>query len=214
MDWQEVKSKARVVLAPVVGVLASLGIPPLLVSLLGLSFSLYGAVVVAGGSLFLGAVFLILSGVSDVVDGDLARRINRETPFGAFLDSTVDRVTEFAYFGAIIMYTVNRPGGFHNFEVAVVIVALAGAVLTSYARARAEGLGLECKVGLLERPERIVLFAVGLVLGYRILIAIMTVLAVASLVTFLQRIAHVHRCTRDLPPPPPSDLPANDPPTD
>jgi CDP-diacylglycerol--glycerol-3-phosphate 3-phosphatidyltransferase len=196
MTKQRFKTKARRILDPVVSLLDTLGVPPFLVSLFGLAFSLYGAVVVAGGALALGALFLLLSGACDVLDGDLARRRNQVTRFGAFIDSTFDRVTEFAYFGGILLLTVNRSGGFQNWQVIVIMVALAGSVLTSYARARAEGLDVECTVGIMERPERIALLLLGLLLGYRILMAVMTILAVTSVYTFIQRIVHVHRTAR------------------
>lgn len=196
MSKRDFKSKARGILNPMVSTLDSLGVPPLLVSLLGLAFSLYGAVVVSEGSLLLGALFLLLSGACDVLDGDLARRRNMVSKFGAFIDSTLDRVAEFAYFGGILLYTVNRVGGFSDWQVTVIMVALAGSVLTSYARARAEGLGVECTVGIMERPERIALLLVGLILGYHVLMIVMIVLAVSSVYTFLQRIVHVHKATR------------------
>jgi CDP-diacylglycerol--glycerol-3-phosphate 3-phosphatidyltransferase len=192
MTKQDFKTNARRILNPVVSVLDALKVPPFLVSVFGLAFSLYGAVVVAGGSLFQGAVFLLLSGLCDVIDGDLARRRNLVSRFGAFIDSSFDRVTEFAYFGGILLLTVNRTG-FHDWQVVVILVALSGSVLTSYARARAEGLGIGCTVGVMERPERIALLLLGLLLGYRILIAVMTILAVTTMYTFIQRIVHVHR---------------------
>ena len=196
MTKQDLKTNARRILNPIVSTLDSLGVSPFLVSVFGLAFSLYGAVVVAGGSLFQGAVFLLLSGLCDVIDGDLARRRNAVSKFGAFIDSTFDRVTEFAYFGGILMLTVNRGGGFQDWQVIVILVALAGSVLTSYARARAEGLDIGCTVGIMERPERIALLLLGLLLGYRILMAVMTILAVTSVYTFVQRVAHVHRESR------------------
>jgi len=196
MTKVDVKNRARRVFDPIVAALAAMGIPPLLVSLVGLALSLYGALLVADGGLALGGLLLLLAGVCDILDGDLARRRGVASTFGAFIDSTLDRVTEFAYFGGIILYVVNRPGGFHDYEVAIVIVALAGSVLTSYARARAEGLGLECKVGVMERPERIILLAVGLLLGYHVLRIIMTILAAASMLTFLHRVIHVYRVSR------------------
>lgn len=196
MTKRRFKTKARRILDPIVSLMDSMGVPPFLVSLFGLAFSLYGAVVVAGGGFLMGAVYLLLSGACDVLDGDLARRRNLVSRFGAFIDSTFDRITEFAYFSGILLFTVHRPEGFGDWQVAVILVALAGSVLTSYARARAEGLGLECTVGVMERPERIALLLVGLVLGYRILMAVITILAVTSLYTFLQRVAHVHRSTR------------------
>lgn len=191
-------------LDPVVGLLASLAVPPLLVSLFGLAFSLYGAVVVAEGRLFLGAIFLIISGLCDVLDGDLARRRNMVSRFGAFMDSVLDRVTEFAFLGGIIYYLVNRVDGPHNFLLCVTLVALTGSILTSYTRARAEGLGYECKVGIVERPERVALLALGLLLGYRILGLVLIVLAATSVYTVFQRIAHVRRVSSE------NDRPADD----
>jgi len=199
MTKLDLQNRARRIFAPVVAGLAAIGIPPTLVSLTGLALSLYGASLVADGGLAAGGLFLLIAGLCDIVDGDLARYRGSTSAFGAFIDSTLDRVTEFAYFGGIILYVVNRPAGFTDFEVAIVIVALAGSVLTSYARARAEGLGVDCKVGLLERPERIILLAVGLFLGYRVLRVVITLLAVASMITFIHRTIHVYRRARRLP---------------
>ncbi len=196
MSKQDLKTQARKLLNPAVSALDSLGVPPFLVSLFGLAFSLYGAVVVSDGALALGAGFLLLSGLCDVLDGDLARRRNMVTRFGAFIDSTFDRVTEFAYFGAILLFTVNRAGGFQTWQVTIILVALAGSVLTSYARARAEGLGVSCSVGIMERPERITLLLAGLIFGYRILMTVMIILAVTSVYTFIQRVTHVYRVTK------------------
>jgi CDP-diacylglycerol--glycerol-3-phosphate 3-phosphatidyltransferase len=193
MDKHEFKNYSRRILDPVVTWLASMNVPPLLVSLFGLAFSLYGALVVARGSLALGGVFLLLSGLCDVLDGDLARRRGVAGRLGAFLDSTLDRVAEFAYFGGFLYYVVNRPGGYSDFVFVMTLVALTGSVLTSYARARAEGLGFECTVGIMERPERIALLSVGLFLGYRVLSIVLTVLAITTTYTFVQRILHVHR---------------------
>jgi CDP-diacylglycerol--glycerol-3-phosphate 3-phosphatidyltransferase len=92
-----------------------------------------------------------------------------------------------------LLFVVRRPGGFDAYEPVVVLLALMGSVLTSYARARAEGVGIECKVGVMERPERIALMAIGLIAGYRFLMAVMILLAVTSLYTVFQRIRHVHR---------------------
>jgi CDP-diacylglycerol--glycerol-3-phosphate 3-phosphatidyltransferase len=191
-----VRDRARKLLDPVVGLLASARVPPLLVSLAGLALSLYGASAVAGGALALGGVFLLLAGLCDVLDGDLARRRGLASPFGAFIDSTLDRVTEFAYFGGIILYFVNRPAGFRDYDVAVALLALAGSVLTSYARARAEGLGLHCKVGMMERPERIALLVLGLLFGYHVLVVVLTVMAAITMLTFVQRVVHVRRLSQ------------------
>lgn len=189
----QLQTWARRIFDPIVGALAAMGVPPLFVSAVGLALSLYGAGLVAGDRLPLSGVILLLAGLCDVLDGDLARRRRVASRFGAFIDSTLDRVTEFAYFGGIILYVVRRPDGFADWEIVVPFVALAGSVLTSYARARAEGVGIECKVGLLERPERIALLALGLLVGYWFLRIIMVVMAIATFATFLHRVVHVYR---------------------
>lgn len=193
MDKNQFKKVSRKILDPVVTAMAAMGIPPAMVTLVGLVLSLYGAVVVARGSLALGGLFLLLSGLCDVLDGDVARRRRLASRFGAFLDSTLDRVAEFAYFGGMLYYIVDRPGPVSNFVFVVTIAALTGSVITSYARARAEGLGYECTVGIMERPERIALLTVGLLLGYRVLVVVLTILAVTTLYTSVQRILHVRR---------------------
>ena len=219
MKKTEVKEYARKILDPIVAALTSLGVPPSLVSILGLLLSLYGAVVVARGQLALGGVFLLLSGICDVLDGDVARRRGTASRFGAFLDSTLDRVAEFAFFGGFLYYLVHRPGGGSDVVFVLTIAALTGSVMTSYARARAEGLGYGCTVGIMERPERIAALTLGLLLGYRVLTVILAVLAVTTIYTFIQRIVHVHRVSsaddRPLetpaPEPAPEANPTNDP---
>jgi len=195
MDKRSFQHSGRKLLEPVVSLLASFGVSPLLVSFFGLALSGWGAVVVAKGSLLAGGIFLLLAGLCDVLDGDLARRLNRVSRFGAFIDSTLDRVSEFVLFGGVLMYVVRRPNDYPLYEPVVVLLALMGSVLTSYARARAEGLGIECKVGIMERPERLGLLALGLILGHRFLMAVMMLLAVTSLFTVVQRIRHVHRAS-------------------
>jgi CDP-diacylglycerol--glycerol-3-phosphate 3-phosphatidyltransferase len=193
MDKRALQASARKILEPVVNVLVAFHISPLLVSIFGLAFSVWGGIVVARGWLLAGGIFLLLAGLCDVLDGDVARRLGRASRFGAFIDSVLDRASEFVYFGGILMYVVRRPSGFEVYEPVVIMLALMGSVLTSYARARAEGVGIECKVGVMERPERIALLALGLILGYRFLMAVMILLAVTSLYTVFQRIRHVHR---------------------
>ena len=197
MDKQQIKQNARKVLDPIVHQLAVWKVPPTAVSILGLIISLYGAYVLAKGSLFWGGFWLLASGLADVVDGSLARYSHTDSKFGAFLDSTLDRVTELAYFGAIILYYVGRPQGFSDFTLVLVLVAMSGSILISYARARLEGLGYTCKVGLLERTERIALLTVGLILGSRVLWLVLLILAVGTTLTVIQRLVHAHRVTRE-----------------
>ncbi len=201
MDKRALQSGARRILDPVVSLLVSYGVSPLLVTVFGLLLSIWGGVVVARGSLRLGGVFLLLAGLCDVLDGDVARRLGKASSFGAFIDSVLDRLSEFAYFGGILLFVVRGPGSYSYYEPVVILLALTGSILTSYARARAEGLGIECKVGVMERPERIGLLAIGLIAGYRFLMAVMILLAVTSLYTVMQRIRHVHRVASSVDPP-------------
>jgi CDP-diacylglycerol--glycerol-3-phosphate 3-phosphatidyltransferase len=197
MNKKEFKERARRLLDPMVAVMVSMEIPPLLISLVGLLLSLFGALKTARGSLAWGAVFLLLAGLCDVMDGEVARRRGVVSRFGAFIDSTIDRVTEFAYFGAFVLYFITRPQGFNPTQVIIVLIALAGSVLTSYTRARAEGLGLSCTVGMMERPERVALLTLGLLLGSRVLTVVLVFLAVSTTLTTFQRILHVHRVTSE-----------------
>lgn len=196
MTKHQFKTILRKILSPAVSALSAWGVSPMLVTLFGLVLALYGAMVVAEGKLALGAVFLLLSGFCDVLDGDIARRRGVASRFGGFLDSTLDRVGEFAYFGGILYYAINRPGGASPYVFCVVMVALAASILTSYARARAEGLGYACTVGIMERSERVGLLALGLLLGYTALVVILTILAITSVYTVIQRIIHVYRVSR------------------
>jgi len=193
-DKVTIKNRLRGLLDPAVRLLMKLGVPPMAVTIAGLALSFVGAFEIARGAFVAGGILLIVSGLCDTLDGALARKTGRESVFGAFIDSTVDRVAELAYFGALIVYY--GAGGRHGrVAVPLVVVALAGSFLTSYTRARAEGLGLECRVGLLERPERVALLVLGLLLGNTALFAMIVCLAVLTVVTSLQRIVHVHRVT-------------------
>ena len=149
------KDKGREILAPLVGVLANLGVTPTGVTLFGLGLHVLGAVVIGFGSLAGGGFILLLAAVCDALDGALARQTGQVSRFGAFLDSTIDRVDETVVFAGIAAYYLGSPSGWGDVWAVVSLLALAGSLITSYARARAEGLGLECSVGVFERPERI-----------------------------------------------------------
>lgn len=192
----EIKDRLRGLLDPVVSFLASLGISPMAVSVSGLVLSLVGAVFVARGRLILGALILILSGLCDSLDGSLARRTGKVTTFGAFFDSTGDRITELAYYGALLFYFAGT-GTFNLLMTFFILASIAGSFLTSYTRARAEGLGMECRVGLLERPERLAILMLGLFLGRSALVVVIIFLAFLTLYTFVQRVLYVKRVSAE-----------------
>jgi CDP-diacylglycerol--glycerol-3-phosphate 3-phosphatidyltransferase len=135
-----------------------------------------------------GAYLLLLGSTMDMLDGVVARVNDKVTDFGAFLDSVLDRYSDAFVFIGISWY-FHRDGNLLG--VALSLGTLVGAFLTSYARARAEGMGRECKVGLLERPERIVLVAFGALTGW--MIEVLWVMLFLTHLTVVQRMRHVHK---------------------
>ena len=155
------------------------------------------------GELRAGAVLLLGSGLFDILDGKVARRGHMESKFGAFYDSVMDRIGEAGLFTGIAIYFLTTAGQrWPILGLGVCFASLSGAFLVSYARARAEGLGLDCKVGMAQRAERILLIAVPSLIwgagkhGY-LLLSILAVLMLMSFITVWQRVAHVRRITRD-----------------
>jgi CDP-diacylglycerol--glycerol-3-phosphate 3-phosphatidyltransferase len=193
-EWKAIKERTRRILDPLIYVLAAAGVSPMLVSLAGLAASACGAWVIGRGSLFWGGVWTLVSGICDVLDGGLARERGRQTRFGAFIDSTFDRVSELLIYGAILIYFSAR--GYPLVLLVVICVAMGASFLVSYARARIEGLGYECTVGLLERPERVAILITGLLLGRRALIGAIFLIAFGAAVTVIQRIQHAYDVTR------------------
>ncbi|MDZ7859448.1 MAG: CDP-alcohol phosphatidyltransferase family protein [Candidatus Krumholzibacteriota bacterium] len=190
----EIKNFFRRLLTPLVSLISLMGISPLTITSAGILISLVGAFLVAGGKLFAGGVALAISGLCDIIDGSLARKGEKVTVFGAFFDSTGDRVAELAYFGALVLYYAGKVP-VSSFYIILVLIAMSGSLLTSYARARAEGLGVRCEIGFLERPERIILLIVGLIFGGVTLVTVIAVLAFLTVFTFIQRVVHVGKLT-------------------
>lgn len=179
-------------LQPLVDRLAARQTTPNQVTVAALGISLLAALCIAGGGLRLGALLLLLAAVGDLIDGMLARQTGQVTPFGAFFDSTLDRLGEGAILAALAYQfaVTGRP-----MVVAVTLLALLGSLLVSYTRARAEALGVECKVGLMSRAERVALLVAGLLIGLPGLAVL--VLAVLSLYTVGERVLHVRRALVD-----------------
>lgn len=146
-----------------------------------------------------GGAILLFSGLFDMMDGRLARLGNMSTTFGAFWDSTLDRYSElFSLFG-ITLYLMTASGIWAG---VITFLALVGSIMVSYVRARAEGLGIECKVGLMQRPERVVVTAfaaivTGLTSNLWWLIGGMTLIAVLANITAFWRVAHCYKQLKD-----------------
>jgi CDP-diacylglycerol--glycerol-3-phosphate 3-phosphatidyltransferase len=165
---------------------------------------LVGSAVAYGlGVVRLGGFLLLVSGVFDMLDGRVARKSGGTTKFGAFYDSTLDRIGEAALLGGITLFFVagGVPQAWRIPAAVTGITALSAGLIVSYARARAEGLGLECKVGIAQRAERIIgLGLPTMVLGAGpngfLLLGIVAILALLAVITVAQRIMHVRRITR------------------
>lgn len=146
-----------------------------------------------------GGAILLFSGLFDMMDGRLARLGNMSTTFGAFWDSTLDRYSElFSLFG-ITLYLMTASGIWAG---VITFMALVGSIMVSYVRARAEGLGIECKVGLMQRPERVVVTALaaiitGMTSNLWWLIGGMTLIAVLANITAFWRVAHCYKQLKD-----------------
>jgi CDP-diacylglycerol--glycerol-3-phosphate 3-phosphatidyltransferase len=162
---------------------------------------LASAVAYGLGWIRIGGALLMFSGVVDTLDGQVARGSGQVTKFGAFYDSTLDRVGDGATFIGIATYFLLAPDVYWRIPAVIVsMVAVLASLLVSYARARAEGLGLDCKVGIAQRAERIFGLGVASVLvgaGPHALVLeiIVALLAVASIITVVQRFVYVYQVT-------------------
>ena len=198
--WDAIKTGYLRLIEPLADALVRRHVNPNLITSIGTAFTLAAAVIFAFGHISVGGWVLGLTAVFDVLDGIVARRTGRESRFGAFYDSSLDRISDGAVLaGLTVFYATDTPR--HSVGMVVVcLLAIMGTFLTSYTRARAESLGIDAKIGLLQRPERVALLSApqalfGLAYGGWVLVAIVSLLAVTAWITAIQRIAFVHRAT-------------------
>jgi CDP-diacylglycerol---glycerol-3-phosphate 3-phosphatidyltransferase len=182
---------SRWLLDRIVGALAATGINPNALTLVGLVVNFFAATMFATGRFKTAAFVIFFAGFLDMLDGQVARRTNQVTAFGAFYDSTLDRYSDMAlYMGLLVNYAVNGRSSY----VILAAVATAGSVMVSYARARAESLIPLCKVGFMERPERIVLLIMGGLFDR--MAPALWVIAVVSTLTVIYRIVYTWQETK------------------
>jgi CDP-diacylglycerol--glycerol-3-phosphate 3-phosphatidyltransferase len=186
---------------PLVGWLLARKVRPNTITTVGVLVVVVSAVAYGFGMIRWGGALLLLSGVVDTLDGQVARRGGMVSRFGAFYDSTLDRVGDGATFIGVAAFFLTAPDvQYRLLSVMLCMVAIVAALLVSYARARAEGLGLDCKVGIVQRAERLIglgvpSLLVGAGTGGVVLQVIVAALAVLSTVTVIQRFVFVYRAT-------------------
>jgi CDP-diacylglycerol--glycerol-3-phosphate 3-phosphatidyltransferase len=173
---------------------------PNAISLTGFALNVVAAVLVWERLFFLSGVAFVIGSVMDTLDGRYSRMSGKGTPFGAFLDSTLDRIEEGIVLAAVGGYFASRGD---DVAVAAVVIAVLASLMVSYTRARAEALGVECRTGLATRPVRVVILALGLLFAkgaflgsFELLKPAVFVLAGLSMITVAQRVWHVRNALR------------------
>jgi CDP-diacylglycerol--glycerol-3-phosphate 3-phosphatidyltransferase len=195
------------VTGPLVRALVRSGVRPNTITTIGTMLVVASAVGYGLGAIRLGGLLLLLSGLLDTLDGAVARESGAATKFGAFYDSTLDRIGDGATFIGIASYLLYAPDvAYRSLAIILAMIAILASLVVSYARARAEGLGIDCRVGIAQRAERIIgLGLVSLVVGAGqhalILEGAVALLAVASIITVVQRFYFVYRVTQGGSPP-------------
>jgi CDP-diacylglycerol--glycerol-3-phosphate 3-phosphatidyltransferase len=198
--WDSVKAGYLRVIEPVADFLVRHRVNPNVITTIGTACTIAAAVIYAFGHISIAGWVLGLTAIFDVLDGTVARRTGRETTFGAFYDSSLDRISDGAVLAGLTVFYANDTSRHSVPMVVICLLAILGTFLTSYTRARAEALGIDAKVGLIQRAERVVLLSApqalfGLAFDGWVLKGIVTLLAVTSWITAVQRIAFVHRVT-------------------
>jgi len=189
-----VREWTRGVLLPIARLISWSGVSPNVITVAGFSLTVADAILLAMGHVQLAGALLIPAAGLDAIDGSLARMQNRVTPFGAFLDSTIDRLSEAALFLGALLYHLS--GSPNQTEIIVLFVALVGSLMVSYTKARSEAVGITIKGGLLTRFERMLVLIIGMMLNE--LTIALWILAVLANITVLQRVWLTWRNTRDV----------------
>ncbi len=198
--WDSIKKGYLRLIEPIADYLVRKRVNPNVITTIGTLCTIAAAVIYAFGHISIAGWVLGLTALFDVLDGQVARRTGRETTFGAFYDSSLDRVSDGMILGGLTVFYATDTPRHSVLMVIVCIMAIVGTFLTSYTRARADALGIDAKVGMMQRPERVVLLSApqaffGLAFGGIMLATIVSLLAVTSWITAIQRIAFVYRAT-------------------
>jgi CDP-diacylglycerol--glycerol-3-phosphate 3-phosphatidyltransferase len=172
---------------PIVGILSKSGITPNALTFINLALNVGAAYVITTGHFLPGGILVLVAGLFDLLDGALARFTKQTTKFGAILDSVADRISEAAIFCGLLIWYIPQEGT--SLEILLIFVVLIGSFLVSYIRARAEGLGWQCQVGLFTRAERVIVLAIGLLINQ--IFIVLCVLVVFVFITVVQRLVYL-----------------------
>jgi CDP-diacylglycerol--glycerol-3-phosphate 3-phosphatidyltransferase len=197
------KNGALRAIDPAVSFFARHNVSPNTITTVGTVLTVAAGVVYATGHIMTAGWIMAVTAFFDVADGQVARRTGRSTVFGAFYDSTLDRVADGALMAGLTVFYATNAIHHNIYMVVVCLVGIVGTFLVSYTRARAESLGIDAKVGVMQRPERIVLLSApqalfGLFWNGWVLIGIIILLTVTSCITAVQRIAFVYHATKNM----------------
>jgi len=199
-SWDSIQSGYLRLIEPVADWLVRRRVRPNTITTVGTICTILAGGIFASGHIRTAGWFLGVTALFDVLDGIVARRTGTSSTFGAFYDSTLDRVSDGFVMGGLVVFYAISPVHESAVMLVIALLGLIGTFLTSYTRARAEGLGLDAKVGLLQRPERITLLSApqaffGLALNGWVLAFIVTLLSVTAWITAVQRMLYVYRTT-------------------
>jgi CDP-diacylglycerol--glycerol-3-phosphate 3-phosphatidyltransferase len=191
------------VIEPAISFLARHNVNPNAITTVGTLLTVAAGVIYATGHIMTAGWVMALTAFFDVVDGEVARRTGRSTVFGAFYDSTLDRIADGALVAGLTVFYATNPVHHNIYMVVTCLVGIIGTFVVSYTRARAESLGIDAKVGVMQRPERIILLSApqalfGLFWNGWVLMGIIILLTVTAWITAVQRIAFVYRATKHL----------------
>jgi CDP-diacylglycerol---glycerol-3-phosphate 3-phosphatidyltransferase len=195
MITQMLQGWARGVARRVAQVFVKTPITPNMLTLMGLVLNFVVAGLLVSGHLVAGGVMLVVAGLFDMLDGALAKITNRMSTFGAFLDSVVDRYSEAVVLLGLLLYYYFQPASTAVIEIVLIYVILVGSMMISYARARAGSLHIQNEVGIMARPERIILLAIGLLFQTVLLLPVLWILAIGTQLTAIQRVIYVWQVT-------------------
>jgi len=200
LNLHKVRMAFKGLLRPVIPFLVKLGVTPAAATVSGLLITIVASYFVWKGSYLTGGAILILGSLFDAVDGSIARLTDSSSKAGAALDSIMDRVGEIVVLTAVL---AGKAGSEHDSLLYIIPAAMGGSLLVSYVRARAEGLGIDCSVGLFTRTERLVLVIAGIVFsafwGTAVIVWSCAVIAAGSWFTALQRLLKVTRDGKGIP---------------